>query len=319
LKILKILFAIVASILLLIGIGAVYLLIAFPKTTPPPQIHVEVTPQRIQHGEYLAKHVTGCVVCHANRASNYYGDPVIAGTEGKGGLFVTDGKSILNAPNITPYALSSWSDGEIARAVISGVNKGGDPLFPIMPYQLFSSLTQEDLFSIIAYVRSLPAIKNDVPRSKLAFPMNWIVRTIPHPATIRTDTPKNRGEYLTRIASCIECHTPVDDHHRPIPGMEFAGGQKFEHVVSANITPDPETGIGKWSRENFINTFKRFDTPEGRTIELAEGTPNTVMPWSAFSGMTEEDLGAIYDYLRTVKPVHHAVQRFPPPEVPKTQ
>ena len=311
LKILKVLLGIIASLVLLIGIGAVYLLVAFPKTAPPPDIHVEATPARVERGEYLATHVAGCVYCHSDRAKEFYGDPMVPGTQGKGGLFLTDGKTTFNAPNITPYGLSTWSDGEIARAIISGVNKEGQPLFPLMPYQRFASLTQEDLFAIIAYVRSLHPIQNDVPRSILQFPLNWVVRTIPQPATIRKDVPTNRGEYLTTIASCIECHTPIDDHHKHIPGKDFAGGQRFDRVYSANITPDTETGIGKWTREDFIHAFKRFDTPETRNIRLPEGTPNTAMPWSMFAGMREEDLGSIYDYLRTVKPVHNPVQRFP--------
>jgi len=180
-----------------------------------------------------------------------------------------------------------------------------------MPYPRFASLTQDDLTAIIAYIRSLPPINYDPPRTKLGFPLNLIVRTMPKPSTIHGSPINDRGKYLTTIASCSECHTPKDDHHKDLPGMTFAGGQEFPNDVhSANITPDPETGIGKWTKADFINTFKRFDSPAARNILITEGTPNSPMPWTMFAGMTEEDLGAIYDYLRTIPPVKHTVRRF---------
>ena len=101
--------------------------------------------------------------------------------------------------------------GELIRAMTTGVNKDGDPLFPIMPYQLYASLKQEDLYSIITFVRGLKPIPHTTPVSKLEFPLNLIVRTIPDPSNPNVRSLKNPGEYLTTIGGCIECHTPVDD------------------------------------------------------------------------------------------------------------
>ena len=183
-----------------------------------------------------------------------------------------------------------------------------------MPYDNFRHLDREDLYSVVAYIRTLKPIVNDVPKSKLVFPLNLIVRTIPKPASIVDETPADYGKYLTDIASCHFCHTPDNGRGTPLPGMEFAGGHDFGHVQSANITPDQDVGIGKWSKEQFITKFKNFTKPEMQQVYIADPKQNTVMPWTMYAGMKEEDLSAIYDYLRTVKPVHHGVQRFAQPE-----
>jgi hypothetical protein len=100
--------------------------------------------------------------------------------------------------------------------------------------------------------------------------------------------------------------------------MDFAGGFHFQLpwglVQSANITPDIETGIGTWKKAQFIGKFKNLDSEAANHIAMkppySEAYFNTVMPWTMYAGMTEEDLGAIYTYLRTVPPVKHKVQKY---------
>ena len=103
--------------------------------------------------------------------------------------------------------------------------------------------------------------------------------------------------------------------------MKFAGGHRFDipnhgTAQSANLTPDPETGIGNWSKEEFISRFQRFRSPETAHIAVPKGQPNTVMPWSGFAGMTDEDLSAIYDYLRTVPAIKNKVEHFAEKSLP---
>jgi hypothetical protein len=81
-------------------------------------------------------------------------------------------------------------------------------------------------------------------------------------------------------------------------------------VRSANITPDMETGLGKWTKNEFLAKFKQFSTPESRNIPVKPNDFNTVMPWTMYGGMTEEDLSAIYAYLRTLKPISNMVVKF---------
>jgi hypothetical protein len=154
----------------------------------------------------------------------------------------------------------------------------------------------------------------------LNFPLNLIVRTIPGPNTFgKRPSPDDKvayGKYMTQAALCSDCHTPIDDRGTPLPGMDFAGGMEFVEtgyrVRSANITPDANTGIGSWTEQQFIDKFKAFDKPDAATpLGEQEKRQNTVMPITAFAGMTREDLSAIYAYLRTLTPVVNRVEKFP--------
>jgi hypothetical protein len=97
--------------------------------------------------------------------------------------------------------------------------------------------------------------------------------------------------------------------------MDFAGGFEFletgYRTRSANITPDANTGIGSWTEQQFIDKFKAFETPSNSVLGEHERAQNTVMPITAYAGMTREDLSAIYAYLRTVPPVTNRVEKFP--------
>lgn len=314
--------AALVGVLALIVIGGVlYLKMAFPKVGPAPDVQVAATPERIERGRYLAHHVAVCIDCHSTRDWDHYAAPPLAGTEGMGGEVFPEEMGFpgtLVAPNITPSAISDWTDGEIVRTIVSGVNKHGDAMFPLMPYLSYAQFSEEDVFSIVAYIRTLAPIDHTPPRSSLNFPMNVIVRTIPKPYGApqmpdRSDAVAY-GRYLTTVAACADCHTP-QVKGEPIEGMYLAGGFEFPlptgtRVRSVNITPDMETGIGHWEREYFIGRFKQFASEDALAIPLENGY-NTVMPWTMYAGMTEEDLGAIYDYLRTVTPVNHLVERFP--------
>ena len=305
----------ILSFLLIAAIVAIviYLFVGLPKKEAPQNVTIQATPASLERGEYLAKHVNVCFYCHVDRNAQFFAHPPKPGTEGQGGLFVKDPElGEIYSPNITPHAIGNWTDGELIRAVIAGVNRDGDPLFPIMPYEIYAHLKQEDLHAVIAYIRTLKPVHKEIPRTKLKFPMNLIVRMIPGPRKGDPKVQADPGHYLTTVAGCIGCHTPIDDRGQHLPGLTLAGGQKFGAVQSANITPDMETGIGKWSKQDFLAAFKKWQAPEMQQIVVAEDK-NTVMPWIDFSGMKEEDLGLIYDYLRTVPAISHKVERFPQP------
>lgn len=301
-----------------------YLFLKFPDVGPVPTVTVQVTPERLARGAYLANHVSICIDCHSTRNWAYFSGPPLAGTEGKGGD-VFDEKmgfpGTIYAHNITPAALGSVSDGVFYRAITTGVDKDGKAMFPIMPYQRINMMSEEDIMSIMAYVRSLKPIQNSPPPTKFNFPMNLIVRTIPDRHTSHTDPDTSNtyelGKYLVNAAGCGECHTRAVKG-KPVPGMAFAGGFEFtfpngQVVRSANLTPDEDTGIGVWSETDFVNKFKFYDNPEGRTIKAESMEYNTVMPWTMYAGMTERDLGAIYKYLRSVTPVKNKVEKFTGP------
>ena len=145
------------------------------------------------------------------------------------------------------------------------------------------------------------------------------MRTIPTANTFgKRPSPDDKvayGKYLTAAALCSDCHTPIDDQGTPLPDMDFAGGQEFletgYRVRAANITPDANTGIGSWTEQQFIDKFKGIREPDQCHAGRAERANNTVMPMTAYAGMTREDLAAIYAYLRTIKPVTNRIERFP--------
>ncbi|MDP2054979.1 MAG: c-type cytochrome, partial [Acidobacteriota bacterium] len=249
-----------------------------------------------------------------------FSGPVKPDRIGVGGQeFPLGGAGVVYGKNITPAAIGSWTDGELQRAVTAGVSKDGTPLFPLMPYPHFGAMAADDMHAILVYVRSWQAIESQVPPRTLNFPMNLIVRTIPAAGSPQPrPLPQDQlayGKYMTRIALCGECHTPIDDRGQPLPGREFAGGMEFletgYRVRSANITPDADTGIGSWTEQQFIDKFKAFETTPDAVLSETERRQNTVMPMTEYAGMTREDLAAIYAYLRTIPPVVSRVTRFP--------
>ena len=321
-KVLKVVGILAALIVILIAGAGTYLLTVFPKVGSAPDLSVESTPEMIARGEYIANHVTVCIDCHSARDWRYFSAPPTPGTFGQGGdrFDETVGfPGVFYSRNITPEGIGDWTDGEIARAVSSGVNKTGEALFPVMPYPDYVNLSEQDLHAVIAYVKTLTPIVNQVPERTINFPMNLIVRTIPKPyepkAHPDTSNKVEYGKYLATISGCRFCHTP-SEKGQAIPGMEFAGGYEFMMpnglVTSANITPDEDTGIGGWDAGAFIAIFRSYAPEQVKSAPLDPKDFNTVMPWSMYAGMTDADLTAIYEYLRTVNPVNHSINRFVP-------
>lgn len=321
-KVLKTLLFIIAGLIVLVALLALYVKKGLPNVGKPADLKVEATPKRVSRGEYLAKAVAGCMICHSERNLALYGGPVKENSLGMGGeLFGRDQgfPGNIYAKNLTPYGIGQWTDGELFRAITTGVSRDGHALFPIMNYPAYGKMDQEDVFSIIAYLRTLQPITHDVKATELDFPLNFIVNTIPAKATLMPAPDSNNaiayGQYLVRTASCVECHSKADKG-KIIEGTEFGGGREFalgngKSMYSANITPDGATGIGNWTRELFIKKFKQYSDSGYQPRAVAPGGINTPMPWLAYTGMRESDLAAIYAYLHSIKPIRNAVKKLP--------
>jgi mono/diheme cytochrome c family protein len=318
---LKIVLVLVVVAVVAAGAGVAYLFANYPDVPPAENITVVSTPEKVARGEYLSKHVSGCVVCHAEHDSTKYASPVVPGTEGRGGEQFGDASSALRSlvsKNITPAAIGTWTDGELIRAFTVGVNKDGEPLFPVMPYPRYGKMSRDDVEAIVAYVRTLKPIDYTPPPRELGLPLPLVVRTIPAPASFRP-IPDNSnrvayGEYLINAAVCGDCHTPTDDRGQPLPGRDYAGGFEFNLpgggiVRSANLTPDADTGIGTWTEQQFVDKFKAFEGAPLRTLTDADRMENSTMPWTDYAGMTRDDLAAIYAYLRSIPPVTNRVKK----------
>lgn len=320
-KIFKIVGIILLLVIVAIGGLLLYVKTALPNVGEAEEIKIDYTAERIARGEYLANCVNVCMDCHSTRDWSKFSGPLIEGTFGQGGdrFDQTVGMpGIFYARNITPEGISRYSDGELFRVITTGVTKEGRAMFPLMPYPYYGRMDREDIYSIIAYIRSLPPMKNEVPESVADFPMNFIINTIPQKANLQARPDPSdelaHGAYLTNASGCVECHTQVDQG-RIIVDLSFGGGREFSFpdgsvVRSSNISPDPETGIGNWTKESFVARFKAYADSSYTAPSVNPGEFNTIMPWTMYAKMKEEDLAAIYTYLKTVKPITNTVNKF---------
>lgn len=312
----KALLVAVGNVVLLVLVIVGYVTFILPDVSAAPYLKVDSSPERIERGKYLATNVAICMDCHSSRDWSRFSGPLVEGTLGKGGEYFGPEMGFpgtFYARNLTPVNLGDWTDGEIFRAITTGVKKDGEVIFPVMPYENYRKMDKQDIYDIIAYLRTLQPIENETPTSSAHFPMNLILNTIPVEAEFTTRPEKSDklkyGEYLTTAASCIVCHTPASKGKLNME-MAFAGGREFKlpngMLRSRNITPDKETGIGNWSEEDFVKRFKAY-SDEKAIASVTKDDYNTIMPWTMYANMEPEDLAAIYTYLNSLKPVKNEV------------
>ncbi|MFM8347166.1 MAG: c-type cytochrome [Bacteroidota bacterium] len=309
---------------LVVGIAGMvgYLKFGLPDVGLAPDLSIDYTQERIERGRYLAHSVTVCMDCHSTRDWTKFSGPLTPGTLGKGGEKFDPSMGlpgVFYSKNITPAGIGRYTDGELFRVITTGVNKDGHAMFPLMPYTYYGKMDPEDIYSIIAYIRTLDPIENEVPASQPEFPVSLLVNTMPQPAQHQKRPEKSDllayGAYMTNASGCMECHTQVDKG-AIIPERAFAGGRDFMFpngnvIRSSNLTPD-ETGIGSWTKEMFLARFKMYADSAAAAQSVKEAEFNSIMPWTMYARMDTTDLEAIYAWLRTLKPVANKVEKFTP-------
>lgn len=287
-----------------------------PKTRGLTNRTFESTPARLERGRYMVNAVYGCLGCHSERDPNAPGMPALADKLGAGTVFAegTDLPGRVVAPNLTPdkeTGAGNWTDDMLARSIREGIGHDDRTLFPLMPYMNYREMPDEDLASVIVYLRTLAPVRNPLPQTEIIFPVKYLMRSAPDPVTAAVPQPDltdplKRGAFLVRMASCADCHTPSEKGQRK-PGFEFAGGLLFTTpeatVMAANITPD-SAGISYYDEDVFVQAI--------RTGKVKARSLSPVMPWYFYRNMTDEDLKAIFAYLRTLKPVKHTVDNTEP-------
>ncbi len=260
----------------------------FPGAEPAPDFTVEGTPEQIARGEYLVN--IACIGCHSAVASNglpsrqppLTGGWNIAEAEGFGfiGSMVTE--------NLTPGGkLAEYTDGEIFRALRSGVDKSGQKLV-FMPFLPYNQLSDTDLKAIIAYLRSVPAEPSLVPTGDKINFLGMVFTgagLFPEPESVTgvvTAPPAGvtleYGKYVATFGECRGCH-----------GTDMTG---TEATAVSPAIPNPRVFVGAITLEEFIQTMQTGVRPNGKAF--AE-----TMPWENASRMTDEDLEALYIYLTT--------------------
>ncbi|MFK7895296.1 MAG: cytochrome c [Myxococcota bacterium] len=279
----------------------------------------------LARGTYLAAKVARCSWCHSpvDRSLAF---PVARRPTGSGGGFLLTPENkfpgTLAAPAITPRQVGDWSDADLQRAIVNGTRPDGTRLFRWIVHDTFESLTNQDMKAIIAWIRSLKEAESQAPARDLKLAGRLIL------PFMRTDdelseAPPSRsdieeGEYLATLSGCINCHTPRNTFGQRKRGQSYSGGDVFHMpdgavLVSPNITPDTKTGIGSWSKPLFIQMFKRFEDATAQNPEVKTSRYwRTEMPWTALGGMSERDLGLIYDYLMSLEAQENEVVRFTP-------
>jgi mono/diheme cytochrome c family protein len=278
------------------------------------------SPERLARGRYIVEGIAHCFGCHGQPDfENNFGQPR---PETKGAGNIVKNESFngvpypegLVHPNITPdkeTGAGTWTDAQLERAIRHGIGHDGRELIDFMPYAFFRSMTDEDVAAVIVYLRSLPAVRNPLPKRNLPFPVKVDLHPELEPKFPAAASEQvKHGWYLVRLAQCNDCHTPADEKGNAMTDMMFGGGYRFTgpwgDIVSPNITTDP-SGISHYDRAMFIKTI-RTGHASGGVRDL-----NPLMPFSYFRNMTDEDLEAIFAYIQTVKPVRHHVDNSEPP------
>lgn len=289
-----------------------------PISAPYPDISASTDSAVIARGEYLVYGPAHCAFCHFSEDKRDDFEKGVRVTLG-GGFTFDFPPAAIRARNITPdmeTGIGKLTDAEIARTLRYSVGSDGRYILP--PFMPFQMTSDEDLTAIVSYIRTLQPVHHTVEPTEYKFLGRALMAfgvlpvrdmTLAGPKQVARDTTIEYGKYIaTSVANCLTCHTKIDVMTLERKGPEFAGGFYFEadnttdgfSFVSPNLTPDPETGhITDWSQEMFIKRFKA-----GRIVK---GSP---MPWEAFANIDENDLKAVYKFLRSLKPEKNKVEKM---------
>ena len=261
-----------------------------------------------ERGAYLVETIMACGNCHTPRDGD--GKP-IAGKALSGGTTFNTPAFVATAPNITPdreTGIGSWSDAEIKRALVEGSRPdhgrlAGVQLAAIMPANFYKALLPDDLDAIIAYLRSVTPVRNEVPDPVYKVP----VRRDPYPDAnagfSKTDLadPVRRGAYLVTIGHCMECHSAwsrgVSDFKAGLGAGDrtFPARDSSPEITVPNITSHPTAGIGAWTDAEIVRAITHAVARDGRPLKPP-------MAYGYYASLKDADLADIIAYLRTVPP-----------------
>lgn len=278
----------------------------------------------VERGAYLVNGPLACGNCHTPTGPDMRPDM----TRELAGGFEFDEMPAFHAyaRNITPdneTGIGTWTDEEIIRAIREGVTPEGE-IGPPMPIFTYNLMSDDDVLAVVAYLRSIPAVFNEIPDAVYNIPKPLPGPAAGLPAPPATDPVAYGGYIANALAHCFECHTPVDPA-TGAPDLTRLGAGGFAiadvgpvTVISANITNDPETGLGDWTDAEIRRALTQGFSKDGTMLF-------PIMPSQYFHNMTPEDIDAVIAYLRTVPPVVNAVEKVdwmavmgitPPPAPP---
>jgi mono/diheme cytochrome c family protein len=267
----------------------------------------ETSGNLVEKGQYIFSVAGGCA-CHTPPK----------GTPRAGGREFPVPLAKVYSTNLTAdkdTGLGNWSDQQIHDAMVKGIRPNGERLLPVMPFEAYSAMAEEDLRALIAYLRTLKPVRKENLRPPahvrifrpLVTPL-WLKlfgRFYNSPAT----APKSgveRGRYLVEhVSVCGDCHTPRNIFMAPDRSFYLAGTKKgpFGEAIP-NITPDKETGIGDWKREDIAEILLTGTKPD---LDNVQGLMSEVVE-AGYKNIKREDALAIADYLKSIKPVKNKIE-----------
>lgn len=242
------------------------------------------------------------------------------GTIGAGGREIRTPFGTFYGTNITPdreTGIGDWSDDEIIAAIREGYARGKGVEAPVMPYYQYAGMSDADVRALVAYLRTLPAVRRENRAAEVRLPLPrlayraWrllFAAAVTAPAETPAE-PLERGRYLTdHVSICGDCHTPRNRFGALRAGMYLAGtddGPDGNPVP--NITTDAETGLGKWREHNFVQVLRtgmlpNADNVQGMMAEVVDGYGGP-----GYADAPESELRSIAKYMKSVPPVRHEV------------
>jgi len=282
---------------------------------------------QIARGEYIVDHVAACPDCHTPQGPTGPIDGMYLA--GNPDFIVAAADQKLGTRNLTNDAtgLKNRTDAEIKNMFQNGLRPtatGMEPLNPVMPYYIFHNMTDADADAVVAYLRTVPAVVNDIPRRGTMFDVPAAAPPLPDtaiPTPLTTDLNYDsavRGRYLaTKAGVCVECHTKhLDAATMPATVLDetklFAGGEDFSslfastlmiHPVSKNLTSDLTTGLGMWTAEDIVTVLHQGKAKDGSGI----CPPMPVGPMGAFGGLTDADATDIANYIKSLPAISNMI------------
>lgn len=316
---LKILGYAAAGIVLLAAMGAAYI-----QVKGVPTYDVKITPEianlqaprdssHVARGAKIAALL--CQECHLSPEGKFTGKMMAEMPKAFGAV------ASLNITQDPEIGIGKWTDGELYYFLRTGIRKDGSWAPPFMPK--LSRMAEDDLYSVIAWLRSddprVAPDRREYPPNEYNFLVKVLSNTIfsapPLPARsiVMPDTTNKvaLGKYIAEdMLECYACHSgdmmkvdPID----PSKSFGYYGGgiemqnREGEIVRSANITMDPETGIGKLTEQQFIEAVKYGKNPRGGALQY---------PMPPHTALTDQEVSAIFAFLKTVPVQVHQVDRY---------
>jgi mono/diheme cytochrome c family protein len=257
----------------------------------------------LERGAYLVNAVMACDGCHTPRAKGEF----VMEKRFSGGSQLWDTPAYtVRGSNITPdreTGIGGWTDEEIKRVMRQGIHRLGRPIAPQMPFPFYQILTERDLDAIVAYLRSMPPVRNAVQTPVYRTAMS--VEPIPGATKPFTEDdlrdPVKRGFYLGTISHCMECHGRGGNRSPDYKNSWGKGGYVFTEswgsVVTPNITSHPTAGLGAWTDAEIKRALTRGVGRDGHAFK----PPMARQLY--FSRMTAADLDALVAWIRTLPPL----------------